>query len=55
MPAYQGEIEKAVLDLLSEDTDADGVVAADELVSGLAGGAGPPLVSGPKAPPRVSR
>jgi DNA topoisomerase IB len=55
MPAYQGEIEKAVLDLLSEDTDAEGVVAADELVSGLAGGAGPPLVSGPKAPPRVSR
>lgn len=37
VPAYQGEIEKAVLDLLNEDTDAEGVVAADELVSGLAG------------------
>jgi DNA topoisomerase-1 len=35
MPAYQGEIEQAVLDLLNEDTDADGVIAADELVSEL--------------------
>jgi DNA topoisomerase I len=37
VPAYQGEIEQAVLDLLNEDTDAEGVVAADELVIELAG------------------
>jgi hypothetical protein len=35
VPAYQGEIENAVLDLLNEDTDADGIVAADELVNAL--------------------
>ena len=36
VPAYQGEIERAVLDLLNADTDAEGIVAADELVSELA-------------------
>ena len=35
VPAYQGELEKAVLDLLAEDTDAAGVVAKDELLGDL--------------------
>jgi DNA topoisomerase I len=35
VPAYQGELEKAVLDLLAEDTDAVGVVTKDELLGGL--------------------
>ena len=35
VPAYQGELEKAVLDLLTEDTDAVGVVAKDTLLGDL--------------------
>jgi len=35
VPSYQGEIERAVLDLLEENTDADGIVASDELVRDL--------------------
>jgi DNA topoisomerase IB len=35
VPAYQGELEKAVLDLLANDTDAVGVVEHAELVSEL--------------------
>ena len=35
VPSYQGEIERAVLDLLEENTDADGIVAAEELVRDL--------------------
>jgi DNA topoisomerase I len=35
VPAHQGEIERAVLDLLNEDTDADGVIAVDELADAL--------------------
>ena len=35
VPAYQGELEKAVLDLLTEDTDSTGVVAKDELIGDL--------------------
>jgi DNA topoisomerase I len=35
VPAYQGEIERAVLDLLNDDTDAAGIIAVDKLVDGL--------------------
>jgi len=34
-PSYQGEIERAVLDLLTEQTDAEGVIEVGELVAGL--------------------
>jgi DNA topoisomerase-1 len=37
VPAHQGEIERAVLDLLNENTDADGVIAVDDLVDDLRG------------------
>jgi DNA topoisomerase-1 len=36
MPAYQGELERAVLDLLDERTDAPGVVRDIALLTGLA-------------------
>ncbi len=32
IPAYQGQLESAVLDLLADDTDADGVIAHDEVL-----------------------
>lgn len=35
VPAHQGEIERAVLDLLADDTDADGVIARAQLVRDL--------------------
>lgn len=37
MPAYQGELERAVLDLLDDRTDAAGVVRDVALITGLAG------------------
>jgi DNA topoisomerase-1 len=36
MPAYQGAIERAVLDLLDEQTDAEGVIERGELLEELA-------------------
>ncbi len=36
MPAYQGAIERAVLDLLDEEVDAEGVVGRGELLAELA-------------------
>ncbi|HSK96194.1 MAG TPA: hypothetical protein VK891_06210 [Euzebyales bacterium] len=37
VPSYQGEIERAVLDLLEEHTDARGVVAIDDVARELRG------------------
>lgn len=37
VPSYQGSIEQAVLDVLSERTDADGVVAHEKVVDDLRG------------------
>ncbi|HSK90195.1 MAG TPA: hypothetical protein VK875_02675 [Euzebyales bacterium] len=35
VPSYQGEIEQAVLDLLENNTEADGIVELDDLVADL--------------------